>query len=108
MGESIGMIQTWSVGGGCVGTDPITLLWVVPFVIADGLLIGDVISGVECVVLAIGGMVDVAKPLDNVTNGLACCDWVCEFWCVVWKKIDRIKILHIRTKCKRIRVGIEN
>lgn len=65
------------MAGGCVGTEP-KLFCVVPFVIADELLIGVVINGVECVVLAIGGMVDGAKPLDNVTNGLACCDCVCE------------------------------
>lgn len=69
--------RTCSVAGGCVGTEP-KLFCVVPFVIADELLIGVVINGVECVVLAIGGMVDGAKPLDNVTNGLACCDCVCE------------------------------
>lgn len=71
------------MAGGCVGTDA-RLFCVVPFVIvADWLQIGVVINGVECVVLAIGGMVDGANPLDNVTNGLACCDCVCECWCVV-------------------------
>lgn len=67
------------MAGGCVGTEPKLFCVMVPFVIAGGLLIGVVINGVECVVvLAIGGMVDGAKPLDNVTNGLACCDCVCE------------------------------
>lgn len=77
------VIQTCNVADGCVGTEA-KLFWVVPFVIADWLLIGDDISGVECVVLAIGGMVDGAKPLDSVTKGLDGCDWVCECWCVVW------------------------
>lgn len=86
--------HTCSVDGGCVGTDPKLICGAVPFVIAGVLLIGVVIDNgvvVECVVvLAIGGRVVLlllfgAKPLDNVTKGLACggcccccCDCVCE------------------------------
>lgn len=73
--EGVGAVGAVA-GGGCgtptgsdAGAGTVKLL-LVPFVIADWLLFGDVIRGVEigCVVV-IGGIDDEPKPLASVVNG---------------------------------------
>lgn len=62
-------IPTANEDKGCANGIMLLLLLVVPFVIVDGLLIGDEISGVE---IECGGVIDdtdVLNPFANVVNG---------------------------------------